>query len=103
MANSWDGRRVRGAIPGHVGGLSTSKAKQRAARENGRLGGRPKNASKLQRAEAEALEMRQRAQAAEERARALETELAAAKAKAEPAPNKRPAPTVDRFGLIEID
>ena len=34
------------AVLGRLGGLSRSKAKQRAARENGRKGGRPRKSTK---------------------------------------------------------
>jgi hypothetical protein len=100
MTTPWDGRTVRGAVPGRVGGLSRSRAKARAARENGKLGGRPKNKTKVKQAEERAAALE--AEAAALRAR-LATAEAALAAKAEPAPDKRPAPTVDRFGLIELD
>lgn len=44
---TWQGRAVRGKVPGFWGGKSTSKAKQAAVRENGKKGGRPKG-SKLE-------------------------------------------------------
>lgn len=100
----WHDRSVRGEIPGRVGGLSTSRAKAAAARENGKLGGRPKNKTKLRLAEERATLAEARATQAEIRAAELERRIAELEAARRPPAPGAPAPrAVDRFGLIELD
>jgi hypothetical protein len=101
MTTPWQGRTIKGEVPGRVGGLARSRAKAAASRKNGKLGGRPKNKTKLALAE-------ERARTVAIEAEVLRAEVAALRAQVAamtppPPPDKRPAPTVDRFGLIELE